>query len=373
MKGKPRILIVDDDHSTRKSLTLIFQKKGYDTETVSTGREALEKAQGRFFNLVLLDIRLPDGAGVELIAPLKEMHPDMAVIMITAYASLGTAVRAMNQGASAYINKPLNMHEVLATVGEVLEKQRLVMDNAQLLEAVTKHREELQRLSTQLIHAQEAERKRISQELHDEMGQALTAMSINLSVIEKEMPPQLTLMIGERLEETAFLVDQTLEQVRELALNLRPSMLDDLGLLPTLRWYVGRYAKRLSLKVELEAIDLEERLPREMETVLYRMVQEALTNIAKHAQASSVHIRMEGKDSTVSMAIEDNGRGFDTDEVEARERSERGAGLLGMRERISNLGGSLSIRSRPGQGTHLSAELPLDTEADHEENKSAAG
>jgi len=373
MKGKTRILIVDDDESTCKSLTLIFQKKGYDTETVGTAREALEKVQGRFFNLVLLDIRLPDGTGVELIAPLKETHPDMAVIMITAYASLGTAVRAMNQGASAYINKPLNMEEVLATVREVLEKQWLVMENAQLLKGMTKQREDLQRLSTQLINAQEAERKRISQELHDEMGQALTAMSINLSVIKREMPPQLTPMIGERLEETALLADQTLEQVRELALNLRPSMLDDLGLLPTLRWYVGRYAKRVRLKVKLEAVDIEERLPREMETVLYRMVQEALTNIAKHAQANRVHIRLKRKGFTVSVLIEDNGRGFDTDEVAARERSERGAGLLGMRERVSNLGGSLSIQSRPGQGTQLSAELPLDTEADHEENKSAAG
>ena len=372
MEGKSRILIVDDDESIRKSLTLIFQKRGYETETAGTAREALEKAQGRFFNLALLDIRLPDGAGVELIASFKKIHPDMAVIMITAYASMGTAVQALNQGASAYINKPLNMDEVLATAGEALEKQRLVMENAQLLEAVMRHREELQRLSAQLIHAQEAERKRISQELHDELGQALTAMSINLSVIKKEMPPQLTLMIGERLEETALLVDQTLEEVRELALNLRPSMLDDLGLLPTLRWYVGRYARRVCLEVELEAIYLEERLPREMETVLYRVVQEALTNIAKHAQANRVRIRLEGKDSTVSVLIEDNGRGFDTDEVAARERSERGAGLLGMRERVSSLGGSLSIRSRPGQGTQLSVEVPLDTEADHEENQSAA-
>jgi DNA-binding NtrC family response regulator len=114
MEDPPRILIIDDDESTRRSLSLIFGKKGYETETAGTGREAIEKAREEFFNLALLDIKLPDMAGVELIAPLKEMHPDMEVIMVTAYASLETAVQALDEGASAYITKPLNMDEVLA-------------------------------------------------------------------------------------------------------------------------------------------------------------------------------------------------------------------------------------------------------------------
>ena len=239
------------------------------------------------------------------------------------------------------------------------QAQREIAERKRAEEEVTKHRRDLQSLSAQLINAQEAERKRISQELHDEMGQALTAMSINLAAIEKELPPELSPMIRERLAETSSLADQTLEQVRELSLDLRPSMLDDLGLLPTLRWYVNRYAKRLDIEVEFEAIDFEERLAAEVETALYRVVQEALTNAARHAQANRVRIRLEREESTVAGFIEDDGQGFDVEEVAGRETSERGAGLLGIRERVASLGGRFRIQSRPGQGTRLSLEIPI--------------
>lgn len=129
------ILIVDDDQSTCGSLTLIFGQEGYETETARTGREALRRAQRRFFNLALVDIKLPDVEGIELIARLKGINPDLAVTMITAYASLETAVEALNKGASAYIMKPLNMHEVLVIVREALEKQRLFVENHRLCQA----------------------------------------------------------------------------------------------------------------------------------------------------------------------------------------------------------------------------------------------
>ena len=134
MEEQTSILIVDDDESARRALTLIFAEKGYESETAGTGRQAIEKARERFFNLALLDIKLPDMEGVELLAPLKEIHPDIVMIMITAYASLETAVRALNAGASAYITKPLNMDEVLATVREALKKQHIVMENRRLYE-----------------------------------------------------------------------------------------------------------------------------------------------------------------------------------------------------------------------------------------------
>ena len=126
MDEKERILIVDDDESTRRSLTLIFENKGYETETARTGQEAIEKAQKRFFNLAILDIKLPDTKGIELVAPLKKMHPDMVMVMATAYATLETAMQPLNEGASAYITKPLSMDEVLTTVRGTLERQRLV-------------------------------------------------------------------------------------------------------------------------------------------------------------------------------------------------------------------------------------------------------
>jgi diguanylate cyclase (GGDEF)-like protein/PAS domain S-box-containing protein len=150
-----RILIIDDNESMCRSLRLIFKKKGYETETAGTGREAIEKVQGRFFNMALLDIKLPDMEGTELLAPLKETHPDMVVILVTGYASLKTAMQALNNGASGYITKPLNMDEVLAKVRDVLEKQRLVMENRRLLQEVQRELAERKRVEEALRESEE--------------------------------------------------------------------------------------------------------------------------------------------------------------------------------------------------------------------------
>ncbi len=173
MNRKERILIVDDDESTRKSLSLIFGKKGYDIEMARTGQEALEKARGDFFNLALLDIKLPDMEGVELLTPLKEMHPDMATIMVTAYASLETAVRALNKEASAYITKPLNVDKVLATIRETLEKQHLVMENRRLYETLRESEEKFRNIY---------EASPIGIELYDSEGQLIDANKACLDI-----------------------------------------------------------------------------------------------------------------------------------------------------------------------------------------------
>jgi diguanylate cyclase (GGDEF)-like protein/PAS domain S-box-containing protein len=132
----PRILVVDDEPDMCWALANILRPAGYAVITTTSGAEAIEKAQGRFFNLALLDIRLPDMEGIELVAPLKELHPDMVMIVVTGYASLETAVRALNEGASAYLTKPLNMDEVFATVREALEKQRLIQEKRQAEESL---------------------------------------------------------------------------------------------------------------------------------------------------------------------------------------------------------------------------------------------
>jgi signal transduction histidine kinase/DNA-binding response OmpR family regulator len=153
MSGQEQVLIVDDDKNSRQVLALIFERRDYAVEVCSTGRQALKRAREKFFNLILLDIKLPDMQGVELLTPLKHVHPDAAIIMVTAHASLETALRALNEGAAAYITKPLNVDEVLSSVKDVLEKQRLTLENRRLYQA-------LQQELAERVQAEEALRKR---------------------------------------------------------------------------------------------------------------------------------------------------------------------------------------------------------------------
>jgi len=224
-------------------------------------------------------------------------------------------------------------------------------------EALKKSERRLRFLSSQLIAAQENERKRISMELHDEMGQALTAININLTQIEKNLPSGLAPRIGEKLAETRSIVVQASDEISELSLNLRPSMLDDLGLLPTLRWHLNRYGKRMGMEINFEVVDMDERMDSNVETVLYRVVQEAFNNIAKHAEAKRVIVHLECKEEAIAVSVSDDGKGFDSNMIPTDDL-EGGIGIIGMRERVSILGGSFRIQSRKGNGTQIFVEIP---------------
>ena len=219
--------------------------------------------------------------------------------------------------------------------------------------------QQLQNLSSQLIAAQEEERRRISLELHDEMGQALTAVELNLMEMEKELSSDFVPTIKEKLEETRSIIDQASDQIRELSLFLRPSMLDDLGLVPTVRWHLNRFRTRTNVKAKFEAVNLDERLDQDTETVLYRVIQEALNNIVKHAEARKVMVSLQRKENGVAAYIEDDGKGFDVNAVLVQEALVSGIGLIGMRERVSLLGGSLTVESRKGDGTRISLKIPV--------------
>jgi|GEM_PF-515079 len=242
---------------------------------------------------------------------------------------------------------------------EAADSLAVALHNARLLEEVVKHRRDLQRMSALIIEAQEAERKRISIELHDEMGQALTAISFNLAAIETRLSVAAISGARQIVAETRSLADQVADHIHDLTLNLRPTMLDELGLFPTLRWYLNRWTQRTLIEVEFKCQVPPRVLSEEMETVLYRLIQEALNNVAKHASASRVRIDLDLKDGWIAASIQDNGVGFDVKAVRASESPERGVGLLGIQERVSFLGGRFEIRSAPGQGTNLKVEIPI--------------
>jgi len=226
---------------------------------------------------------------------------------------------------------------------------------------------------SQIIEAQENERRRISRELHDEIGQALTAIKFNLDMMDKELPQTLLTVRG-RLGDAKSLSNQTLTAMRQLSMDLRPTMLDELGLIPTLRWYIQNFSNRLNIDSQFQAIGFEEKLPPQIETAFYRIVQEALNNISKHAGANRVEIFFEHRDSTICASITDNGRGFDLDRVYHPASPGRGFGIIGMQERVSLLGGKMDIQSSPGRGTRIHIKVPYPKGADEgEKNTSSIG
>ena len=202
-----------------------------------------------------------------------------------------------------------------------------------------------------VVAAQELERRRLSRELHDETGQTLTSVLLGLKAIEQAPDSEQARAEAERLHE---LVTQALQDVRRLAVELRPKALDDFGLLPALKRLGSGFSEQTGIRVEVESFLGEERLPSEIETALYRIVQESLTNVVKHARASSVSVLVTRKSGSVVAVIEDDGRGFD-----AGAGRDEGLGLVGMEERVALLDGRLQIESSEGSGTTVVAEVPL--------------
>ena len=211
-------------------------------------------------------------------------------------------------------------------------------------------RDSLRYLSSRVVQLQEEERRNIARELHDEIGQMLTALKIAI-----DRTAQGCQRCGVDLAEVSAEVSQLIEQVRNLSLSLRPAMLDDLGLLPTLKWHFDRYTSQTSIRVDFQHGKVPRDLPRDTITTAYRVVQEGLTNVARHAQAGEVMVRVRSERGALCVAIKDEGVGFDLDDL----REGGGAGLGGMRERVISAGGTLAIDSSPGCGTYIVAELPL--------------
>lgn len=219
--------------------------------------------------------------------------------------------------------------------------------------------ERSQSLSHRLLEVQETERRALARELHDEIGQVLTAVKLNLQAVERIVVAE---PAAQRVADGIVMVEQAIGQVRSLSLDLRPTILDDLGLIPALQWYLGRQAERLGIPLRLTAAPLAERQHRTVETACFRVVQEAVTNVARHAGARNVWVEVAQRDGELRVSVRDDGAGFDVAGVKQRARRGEHAGLLGMEERVALAGGRLEIDSRPGDGTTITAQFALQGE-----------
>jgi signal transduction histidine kinase len=237
------------------------------------------------------------------------------------------------------------------SMSRILRLERL---SAARFEEVVQTRAALRDLSARLVEVQETERRALSRELHDEVGQSLSALLLTIDNVAATLPPGGNPESRAQLLEIRRLAERTVTVVRDMSLLLRPSMLDDLGLVPALQWQAREISRNNNLRIDVEADPSSEDLPEDHKTCVYRIVQEALRNVTRHARAKSVHIRLTHPDGTLRLTVQDDGQGF----VPEREK---GMGLLGMEERVSYLNGAFKVNSQPGKGTVIHVELPLAT------------
>ena len=248
---------------------------------------------------------------------------------------------------------------ILGTAMDVTERLRAEEQQQRLLEELVAVRERLQALSQQLMHLQEEERKQIAQDLHDEIGQALTLLRADIVQVRRTVGQSDAVLSG-RLDAGLTTTNSLIERVRGMSLDLRPAMLDDLGLPETIRWYVDRIAPRVGWTAEVLVDDALEDLPKPVALAAFRIIQESLTNVMRHATATRVLIKGELQDGTMHLLIRDNGKGFDVERALKRVSQGGSVGLLSMQERLRILGGEVSVQSTPGTETVVRIQIPLE-------------
>jgi len=246
--------------------------------------------------------------------------------------------------------------EACQTCGNAGFVSAVLDDLGRVLTEAKHYRAQLQQMSSRVLSAHEGERKRIARELHDDTAQALTSILVRLRLLGRSARDQELLRNVEELRE---LTAGALDSVRRMAMDLRPAALDDLGLVPALQAYAEKYSQNWPVSVTVSVDGLSRRLPADVELVLYRVVQEALTNVAKHSRTSSALVSFSRRQNEVILSIEDSGVGFDLTDGPRTDDSR--LGLFGMQERLALVGGEVQVQSARGKGTKITARVPLST------------
>jgi signal transduction histidine kinase len=341
------VLIVDDDATARETLIAMLEGEDYQLELARNGFEAIQMADQLHPDLILLDVMMPGMNGYEVCRRIRST-PQLAevpIILLTALDDRSALLQGIQSGADDFLTKPLDRTELSARVRTITRLNRY--------HNLMEQREQLRRMAERVVVAQEEERQRISRDLHDDLGQALTSHLISL----RNLQDDLTIPVTTLFERLQALYDQSYEifvKIRRLAHDLRPPVLDALGLKLAMETYCTEFSRRTHLPVIFEVDPSLPILPDIYNITLYRVLQEALTNVIKHSQATQVWVELNVENKMIALTVQDNGRGFAEGESPSN-----GIGLAGLRERLTIAGGILTINSSPKRGTILSIQVPL--------------
>ncbi len=354
-----RVLIIEDSEDSTLLLLRALRKGGYEPVHQRVQKEDAMRAalQEQTWDLILSDHDMPRFSAPEALSVYQESALDIPFIIVSGAIGEELAVAAMKSGAHDFVMKKNLALLIPAVERELREAENRRIRRKAEIELQERYRE-IQMLSGKILSAYEEERTRLARELHDEIGQTLTVINMDLQYLQMKLP-LLDRSIQEKLTGSVNLLRQTLENVRRLIMALRPPSLDQMGLVEVVRDMARELGSRVGLAIEIQENGFSTRLPVEIETALYRCIQEALTNTVRHAGARQVQIRLEKNSQQVSAVIHDDGRGFELDKLNHRSH---GVGLAGMRERVNLLHGTLQIDPVPGKGVSIHITIPVPDE-----------
>ncbi|WDT75276.1 MAG: response regulator [Candidatus Manganitrophus sp.] len=361
MEKSLRVLIVEDSEDDTALVLETLKERDFHPvyKRVETPEEMIAALRQSPWDVVVSDYTMPRFNALAAMRLIKEAGLDIPFIIVTGSIGEEIAVRAMKAGAHDYMMKD-NLSRLTPAIEREMQEAVRRREHRQADEELRNSRQQLRDLAARLDSIREKERAWIAREIHDELGQLFTSIKYELSLLRKRIVKQeghseAKTDIEERLKSTSDLVDTAIKTVQKIATELRPGILDDLGLMAAIEWQASEFQQRTGISCRLRS-DLQiVQLDREQATAVFRIFQEVLTNIVRHAGATRVEIRIKEKAGHLYLEVKDDGRGITGEEV----ADPKSLGILGMRERVLLLNGEIEISGGPKRGTHVRLKIPL--------------
>jgi signal transduction histidine kinase len=363
-KNEIRILLLEDSLTDLELVRHALRKGGvsFSLDHVDNKSDFIHHIEHAAPDLILSDFSLPSLDGYAALAIAREKCPDVPFIFVTGTLGEEVAIETLKQGATDYVLKQ-RLSRLVPSVHRALREASERADRKRAEEQLRQSHEQLRALSVYLQHIREEERTVIAREVHDELGQALTGLKLELTWLTSRLPPKGLRGLHAKTKSMAEHIDEIIHSIRRIATELRPGLLDTAGLLAALEWQAQEFQKQTGIQCRVSAAIKETLWDQDLNTAFFRIFQETLTNIIRHANATKVNVRLAEMSGHLVLEVKDNGRGISEAEI----HNTRSIGLLGMRERAALLGGEVRFSGELGKGTAVRVRIPLPSQ--HRSNR----
>jgi signal transduction histidine kinase len=350
-----RILLLEDNAPHAELVEHFLRENGlrFHLTRVETRDAFIDQILHHPPDMILSDYALPSFDGYAALAIAREKVPDIPFIFVTGTMGEEVAIETLKNGATDYVLKT-RLARLAPAVQRALRETADRRERQRAEEKLRKSLDQLRALTTYLQYVREEERTRIAREVHDELGQALTGLKLDMSWLAARLARNAK-SVQAKVKTMVDHIDETIQTVRRIATELRPGILDSLGLVAALEWQANEFQSRTGIPCNVVAADEASQLQPQFATVFFRIYQETLTNIIRHANATQVNVRLAEESGSLVLSVKDNGRGISEEEI----ANTHSIGLVGMRERAMLIGGEITLQGSPGKGTQMTLRVPL--------------